>query len=809
MTQRIPHPKDAVDVRRAFQRLSDTFFDESSDVNHDETTGFVATEHIDHASVSILAGTGLAGGGTIEESRTLSLSHLGIESLTGPGADRILFWDQSEVALGWLEVGAGLTIADTVLSVSAAGVDHGGLAGLGDDDHPQYLLADGSRNLTGNLAVDAAVTIDGRDLSVDGGKLDGIEAGADVTDAVNVAAAGAAMAGGAFHDGFSDFVAAEHVALPSTIAAVLTDHDLAAHTALGLFDSSSDVDHGGVGGLGDDDHTQYFLADGSRDITGNFIFSPATHDFLIRDNSVSGGGNRGRIAVQCQTAGEQIFVDLFTKDGDGTDDIGFALYAVGSPTSITNSELLEFRWDGANSEFAMDTLENGTGTLRPINIYTEGNRGQLYIDTDGSIGIGTTNPFATLDIDGTLIINPGSHEMLFRDGWPGEAWSLGRLAIQSRQHGYGTFIDLHTRDGDGTDDLGFVVWAKGIPEAQTNRELAQLGYDSADAEFVVNVIAAGTGTSRPISLYTYGNRPQLFLATDGKVGVGKIGPATALDVDGTITGTTISGANVTSGADPGHTHTGTSLPDVESLGTSLTAGSVVFSDGSNLAQDNAYLFWNAASNFLGVGTANPQVSLQVHKEGEQLRLSDTSVTDNYSYFRSNDDGTNIILEIDQIALSNTRNVYWRIWRNLNTTGEKAYRFHRGNGTTTVDLQFGVDGADCYFAGGGFVGINEKTPQDALEVNGRILVKDKVCFTQDDRNEYIDSLDDGYLDYGATTGHRFNTTVDINSDIIRLRTTKTPASAGAAGNQGDICWDADFIYVCVAANTWKKAAITTW
>jgi hypothetical protein len=74
-----------------------------------------------------------------------------------------------------------------------------------------YLRQDGTKNLTGNLTVSAGVTIDGRDLSVDGAKLDGIEALADVTDATNVAAAGAAMAGGAYHDGFSDFVANEHV----------------------------------------------------------------------------------------------------------------------------------------------------------------------------------------------------------------------------------------------------------------------------------------------------------------------------------------------------------------------------------------------------------------------------------------------------------------------------------------------------------------------------------------------------------------------------------------------------------------------
>jgi hypothetical protein len=52
-------------------------------------------------------------------------------------------------------------------------------------------------------------------------------------------------------------------------------------------------------------------------------------------------------------------------------------------------------------------------------------------------------------------------------------------------------------------------------------------------------------------------------------------------------------------------------------------------------------------------------------------------------------------------------------------------------------------------------------------------------------------------------------LDVNGDTIRLRTAKTPASATAAGNPGDHCWDANFFYVCVATNTWKRAALATW
>jgi hypothetical protein len=73
-----------------------------------------------------------------------------------------------------------------------------------------------------------------------------------------------------------------------------------------------------------------------------------------------------------------------------------------------------------------------------------------------------------------------------------------------------------------------------------------------------------------------------------------------------------------------------------------------------------------------------------------------------------------------------------------------------------------------------------------------------------------SNDDIILD-PAGTG-----TVDINANRIRISNSKTPASAlGAAGDQeGDIAWDASYIYVCTAnyngaTNIWKRTAISDW
>lgn len=61
----------------------------------------------------------------------------------------------------------------------------------------------------------------------------------------------------------------------------------------------------------------------------------------------------------------------------------------------------------------------------------------------------------------------------------------------------------------------------------------------------------------------------------------------------------------------------------------------------------------------------------------------------------------------------------------------------------------------------------------------------------------------------TSGITDGISLDVNGDQLRLRTSKTPASAGAAGNAGAVCWDANYIYVCTATNTWKRAAISTW
>lgn len=49
-----------------------------------------------------------------------------------------------------------------------------------------------------------------------------------------------------------------------------------------------------------------------------------------------------------------------------------------------------------------------------------------------------------------------------------------------------------------------------------------------------------------------------------------------------------------------------------------------------------------------------------------------------------------------------------------------------------------------------------------------------------------------------------TTVDSS-----LVLSSAPASASDTGTAGQIAYDADYFYICVATDTWKRVAIATW
>jgi hypothetical protein len=63
---------------------------------------------------------------------------------------------------------------------------------------------------------------------------------------------------------------------------------------------------------------------------------------------------------------------------------------------------------------------------------------------------------------------------------------------------------------------------------------------------------------------------------------------------------------------------------------------------------------------------------------------------------------------------------------------------------------------------------------------------------------------GVCSIGQTTAVNLRSLGDFNfaGGIV-------PTSASAAGTTGDIRWDANFVYVCISTNTWKRSPLSTW
>lgn len=78
---------------------------------------FTVTNTAPDQTVAIASGTGINATGTYP-SFTVALSHLGIQNLTDPGADRLMFWDESSNYAEWLTLGTNLSITGTTINAT-------------------------------------------------------------------------------------------------------------------------------------------------------------------------------------------------------------------------------------------------------------------------------------------------------------------------------------------------------------------------------------------------------------------------------------------------------------------------------------------------------------------------------------------------------------------------------------------------------------------------------------------------------------------------------------------------------------------
>jgi len=52
-------------------------------------------------------------------------------------------------------------------------------------------------------------------------------------------------------------------------------------------------------------------------------------------------------------------------------------------------------------------------------------------------------------------------------------------------------------------------------------------------------------------------------------------------------------------------------------------------------------------------------------------------------------------------------------------------------------------------------------------------------------------------------------VAVEGSGIVITTSRTPATSSSTGRAGTIAWDSNYLYICVATNTWKRSDINIW
>jgi len=143
---------------------------------HDNLSGFVANEHIDHSGVTITAGAGMTGGGTIESTRTLNVI-----------------------------AGTGITVNANDVTTNDGQIVHDNLSGFVANEHIDH---SGVSVVAGAGMTGGGTIASNRTLNVIGGA--GIDVSADDVH-IDSASLGAHYSGEIVHDNTSGFVANEHI----------------------------------------------------------------------------------------------------------------------------------------------------------------------------------------------------------------------------------------------------------------------------------------------------------------------------------------------------------------------------------------------------------------------------------------------------------------------------------------------------------------------------------------------------------------------------------------------------------------------
>jgi len=317
-------------------------------------------------------------------------------------------------------IGAGVTV-----DVAQSNLDHGSIGGLSDDDHTQYVKHSLATAVSDFLVGAGTSTFTFVKKTLAEVKTILGLGSAAYTASTDYAVSGKGVTNGDSHD---------HVG-----------------------GDGSQIDHGGLGGNSDDDHSQYLRVDAARalsadwdigngrmiqtdkirarDADGLALYEDGGAGIFVKDGGSVGIGTTGP-SSQLEVAKDQgnaefRMTSYYTSESAGLGRFRKARGTQASPTIVANNDLVGFcsfqGYDGTNFTNAATIWSYVDGTpgandmpgrlifgTTPDGGDTSVER--LTILNGGNVGIGTTAPSAKLAINGGLHVggdsDPGDNNLL-------------------------------------------------------------------------------------------------------------------------------------------------------------------------------------------------------------------------------------------------------------------------------------------------------------------------------------------------------------------------------------------------------------
>jgi hypothetical protein len=142
-----------------------------------------------------------------------------------------------------------------------------------------------------------------------------------------------------------------------------------------------------------------------------------------------------------------------------------------------------------------------------------------------------------------------------------------------------------------------------------------------------------------------------------------------------------------------------------------------------------------------------------------------------------------------------------------------------NGVSWVSVVAEVNGQNFYGDGtNATFTLNQTTTAIGIlvSINGTVqfpgsaytVTGNQITFSEVPLN--TDRIDIRYLAVSVVRDNNFATDITVNGNITLtgiLSVPQTTKASNATGTTGQICWDANYIYVCTATNTWKRTPLT--